>query len=563
MTTSRPGQDNPLLDTCPPQVNQKLWHRLYEPLILLSAYGKSQGKHVKSDETSSEGYLDGGNKTLRKKFLDELAYICNYSPSGGTEAAIAIQDGPQLIYRVAANTNQGLKVKPLLSDILQFLGQVYDASEERVSTLKLQISDRTVMFSARRLRCYRTMLRNTIKTCIPMLEKQNTEEANALKEWLISFSNSDLDLISFCRLYYEARDSEFLEVLKQRAKESNIHEDDSYAACGQNSLHVTAQDNDIATLQLLLAEGGNVDSKDDRGWTPLHTAAFSGHTLVIKMLLRHGAAVDAQDNSDRSPLTIAADEGHNDVVEELLRNGANVNLSGRNAWSPLNQALMRNHRDTVKLLLDAGANPTGQDEFGFAPLFIASRHLELVNLLLEAGADPNSDLVGGVTVLHFAARHGNVPLVQRLLAIGMDVDLPEGYTADGYTALYRAVEEQHEEAVRMLLDHGANPDKMLKNSWTSVLYAVKIGHYKILRVMVDRGADLRVTCQPEGWTALHIACREGHRLIVKLLLEAGSEVSARDASGATPLQLATAAGHTSIIEILRKAGGRPGGMGIY
>jgi hypothetical protein len=101
------------LNTCPPPVNQKLWHRLYEPLILLSAYGKSQGKHVKSDDASSEGYLDGSNKTLRKKFLDELAYICDYSPSGNTVTAIAIRDGPQLIYWVAANTNQGSKVKPL------------------------------------------------------------------------------------------------------------------------------------------------------------------------------------------------------------------------------------------------------------------------------------------------------------------------------------------------------------------------------------------------------------------------------------------------------------------
>jgi ankyrin repeat protein len=357
-------------------------------------------------------------------------------------------------------------------------------------------------------------------------------------------------------LFHESPISTHYQSGKGHTKIARLLSDERAVHNGQHRLHVAAQDSDIAALQLLLAEGENVDSKDDRGWTPLHTAAFGGHTLIVKTLLRHGAAVDAQDHSDRSSLAIAADEGHNDVVEELLRNGANVNLSGKNAWSPLNQALMRNHRDAVKLLLDAGANPVGQDEFGFAPLLIASKDLELVNLLLEAGADPNSDLVGGATVLHFAARQGNVPLVQRLLAIGMDVDLPESYTADGYTALYRAVEEQHEEAVRTLLDHGANPNKILKDSWTCILYAVKIGHYKILQMMVGRGADLRVTCQPEGWTALHIACREGHRLIVRLLLEAGSDVNARDASGATPLQLATAAGHSSIIEILGKAGGQ-------
>jgi hypothetical protein len=78
------SQDASQLDICPPQVNKKLWNRFYEPLVLLSAYGKSQGRHVKFDEASSEGY---SNKTLRKKFLDELAYICDYSPSGDTVAS--------------------------------------------------------------------------------------------------------------------------------------------------------------------------------------------------------------------------------------------------------------------------------------------------------------------------------------------------------------------------------------------------------------------------------------------------------------------------------------------
>jgi len=164
------------MDSCPPQVNKKLWNRFYEPLILLLAYGKSQGKRVKTDETSSEEYLDGGNKkTLSKKFLDELAYICDYSPGGDTVAAIAIQDGPHLIYWVAANTSKGSKVKPFLSDILQLLGQVYNASEERVSTLEYQISDRAMVFSAQKLQRYRFMLKRTINTCLSILEGQNGE----------------------------------------------------------------------------------------------------------------------------------------------------------------------------------------------------------------------------------------------------------------------------------------------------------------------------------------------------------------------------------------------------
>ena len=163
------------MDACPPQVNQKLWNRFYEPLILLRAYGKSQGKHVKSDKASFEMYTDGSDKRLSERFIVELAYICDYSPGGDTVAAIAIQDCPHLIYWVAANTSQGSKFKPFLLNILELLAQVYNASDEHVSTLRRQISDRTMLFSAQKLRRYRLMLKHTINSCLPKLETQSEE----------------------------------------------------------------------------------------------------------------------------------------------------------------------------------------------------------------------------------------------------------------------------------------------------------------------------------------------------------------------------------------------------
>jgi hypothetical protein len=172
---AQPGQESSPSETFPPQVNPKLWNRFYEPLVLLAAYGKSQGEHTKSDQVISEEYSDDGIKTPRKKFLDELAYMCDYSAGGDTVAAIAIQDGPQLVYWVAANTSQGSRVKPFLSGILQLLGEACGASEENISALKQQISDRSMKFSVMRLRRYRDRLQRTIKACLSALERQNTE----------------------------------------------------------------------------------------------------------------------------------------------------------------------------------------------------------------------------------------------------------------------------------------------------------------------------------------------------------------------------------------------------
>jgi ankyrin repeat protein len=41
-------------------------------------------------------------------------------------------------------------------------------------------------------------------------------------------------------------------------------------------------------VELLLAKGADVNTKDNYGWTPLNIAAQNGHKDVEKLLLQHG-----------------------------------------------------------------------------------------------------------------------------------------------------------------------------------------------------------------------------------------------------------------------------------
>lgn len=232
---------------------------------------------------------------------------------------------------------------------------------------------------------------------------------------------------------------------------------------GQTALHIAAETGDETTLrQLLQTNEYDIEARDKRRWTPLHTASFHGHSSCARRLLSHGAEADAEDSHQRSPLILAADEGHTSTCKVLIQSGADPNFSQYNARSPLNQAISRSHVDTVKVLLENGADPTLKDKWGWAPLFSAhSKSVEIIELLISAGADPMQDLVGGATCLHFAARSGNIAVSERLLALGVPVDLPEG-GGDGITALYRAVEEQCEEVVRLLLERGADVNRVVE-----------------------------------------------------------------------------------------------------
>ncbi len=65
------------------------------------------------------------------------------------------------------------------------------------------------------------------------------------------------------------------------------------------------QQRSIASLELLLKAGADINSADPQGRTPLHGAAFWGWNDVVKYLAAHGARLDAKDNRGNTPVESA------------------------------------------------------------------------------------------------------------------------------------------------------------------------------------------------------------------------------------------------------------------
>lgn len=65
------------------------------------------------------------------------------------------------------------------------------------------------------------------------------------------------------------------------------------------------QQRSMATLTLLLDEGGDVNAKDSRGLTALHEAARWGWNDVVKFLVSRGADLQAKDNRSNTPVDSA------------------------------------------------------------------------------------------------------------------------------------------------------------------------------------------------------------------------------------------------------------------
>ena len=320
-------------------------------------------------------------------------------------------------------------------------------------------------------------------------------------------------------------------------------------------LLVAIPNGDLSEFQKILCSGAELDVADGRGCTPLHVAVLTGRKQMLDALLERKIEVDTQDAGGRTALNLAAEGGDPETVEKLLAHGADPNLHPNDELGTLNQSIIKKQHRIVQILLDHGAEASEKDQWGWYPLFHASKDFRCASMLLDAGIDPNTNLVGGAQLIHFAARAGQTKTIELLLDRGIDVDRREGGNNNNTerTALYLAIQERNQETVALLISWGATPDLKFKDSWTCVLLAAKSGNFRILQLALGsaRTGCCNDACEPERWTALHLSAREGHRLPTKLLLERGWDYTALDAEGRTPAALAGENGHREVGETIR------------
>ena len=115
------------------------------------------------------------------------------------------------------------------------------------------------------------------------------------------------------------------------------------------SIHRAAKYGKIEAIKQHLANGTDVNTRDNNKWTPLHYAAYYGHKVVAELLIAEGADVNAKSDDGWTPLHDATSMGHKEIVELLLAKGANVNAKNNYGNTPLDLAsgetadLLRKH----------------------------------------------------------------------------------------------------------------------------------------------------------------------------------------------------------------------------
>jgi ankyrin repeat protein len=329
---------------------------------------------------------------------------------------------------------------------------------------------------------------------------------------------------------------------------------------GETALMTAARTGKVGPVKLLLGAGASVNARDRKGQTALMWAAAEGHADVVSTLLAAGAEFKRALSSGFTPLLFAAREGRIEVVRVLLKAGADVNdaidvkkpvpRGPKAGTSALHLAVENGHFELAVALVKAGADPNdqragygvlhmvswvrkpsrGDDEEGNPPPVGSGKltSLEFVKQMVTHGADVNLRSKKGVpsrgilsrpgaTPFLAAASTGDVPLMQTLVQLGADPALPNSQGSTPLLAAAGVGVGAPEEAA------GAEPD---------VLEAVKL--------LVQLGADVNAV-DKSGETAMHGAAYRNHPRVVQLLADKGARVDVwnnKNRTGLTPVVIA-------------------------
>jgi ankyrin repeat protein len=205
-------------------------------------------------------------------------------------------------------------------------------------------------------------------------------------------------------------------------------------------------DSNFEEADRLIAVGNDPNEVDQEyGWTPLQVVSYNGNLEFARTLLNAGARIDDACNDGWTPLIIASREGHFELSKYLIESGADIFTVSRTALSAHGAAVLSGNHD----LLEYIEQKIHDSEDG--KLYINQR--------------------GHLSSLLPAAHSGDAYAVAAVLKEGSNPN--QRSSSDGITPLMLASTVGADQAMKVLLEGGADPDLKDQGGWTALMYSVQ------------------------------------------------------------------------------------------
>jgi ankyrin repeat protein len=324
----------------------------------------------------------------------------------------------------------------------------------------------------------------------------------------------------------------------------------------------------------VLAQGADINAKNNTGQTPLHQALKSKNYQVALYLLKEKKiGLTEVDKDGDSVADYAFMYGDEAIVQEVLEQGTDINAKNAKGNTPLHVAIKCHNKKVAPYLLQNKLiNLEVLDSYGNAALHsaIVYEKEEIASKVLKKMHNVNIANNQGNTPLHLACNNRLAKIVRGLLEKGANVNhrnadnktpLQTAMEVDqaivsvllkqenievndldnkGFALLHYASDRGNKEQVADLLKNKADVNLKSRDGCVPVQLAIMKEHSEIaLMILEDKNIDVDVQ-DSEGNTALHCvaASRSPDEKVLRRLLEKGASLNIVDNDGHSPFYYA-------------------------
>ena len=413
---------------------------------------------------------------------------------------------------------------------------------------------------------------------LPLLHRMAAQQNEEAVRWLLEngVDPNELDYVGQTAAFHAAyyNQVKILEDLVKYGINLNMANKNN-----ETGLHIIARRGSEEAMFFLLKQGVNPNAVSKEGLPPLgdlclyKSEAQDSVSLAVwrdkaarmaTELISAGASIEILCRG-RHLLEWAFEKGNKPLAEVALKNGADPIKLDKHKSSYLHRLWRSGEGWMVSLLIRYGADPNAIDQVGDTPLVVAANQgryiapdITYFSALLKGGASINYQNPKGMTALYYAIDWLNEELTEWLLENGASPDLVE---EKGLYPLYGAICARDVHVAELLIKAGANADRAFPRykNMTYLHIATTSNFFDIVRLLLKHGADPNKR-DDNGNTPLHIAASSRYPneggWCVEALLQASADVNARNNAGLTPLDVAKINGCDQIRELLTNASAR-------
>jgi ankyrin repeat protein len=232
---------------------------------------------------------------------------------------------------------------------------------------------------------------------------------------------------------------------------------------GLRPIHVVVEryekddDREAEEIVSLLKEYGQIDNLDAKGCTALERAIINNNLPSVRVLAIYGADLKKANAQGLTPLELSFEQiktKHDSIkiAEILLEHKADANVTDIHGQPLFSRALVAGMTDFMQLLVKYGVDVNNPDAKGELPihqafLFIGKEYATVLKILVQGGVRLEAKDSSGNTALHVAVAKGLEDAVKLLLDAGVD---PEARNQANKKPLQLAKEAKKYEVVELL-----------------------------------------------------------------------------------------------------------------